>query len=275
MTAAAIPAARAHAGNDTRLVRFFRDAGHGSRQLSIHAVLMFAGFIVMLVLTQVDSRTFLGADVWHKPAKFFFSLAVQFITVAWAISLLPEALRRARTVTLPSLLMIVAGWGEVAYITFRAARAEASHYNSDTIFAQIAYGVMGLGAVTLVLAAGWIGYVIWRNREGLLWREGAGLGLMLSTALTLPVAFYLSSNAGGHWVGGEASDANGLRLFLWSTTGGDLRIPHFVALHAMQGVPFAALSGSRGVVLVTVLAFVLLTGALFAQAALGIPLFRL
>jgi hypothetical protein len=171
--------------------------------------------------------------------------------------------------------MVIAGWGEMAYIVFRAARAEASHFNLTTIFTKVAYGLMGLGALVLVLTAAWIGYVIWRNRDGLLWREAAGLGLMLSTVLTLPVAFYLSSNAGGHWVGGEASDATGLRVFLWSTTGGDLRIPHFVALHAMQGVPFAALSGSRGVVLVTALAFVLLTGALFAQAALGIPLFRL
>jgi hypothetical protein len=71
------------------------------------------------------------------------------------------------------------------------------------------------------------------------------------------------------------SDASGLPVFRWSTTGGDLRIPHFAALHAMQVVPFAALSGRRGVVVIASLAITLLTLALFAQAALGIPLFRL
>jgi hypothetical protein len=261
--------------SDTRLARFFRDSLQGSPALALHAGLLFVGFLIVLALTQIDDRTIYGANVWHKPAKFFFSIGLQFLTVAWAISLLPTEVRTLRKVTIPSKMMIAAGWGEIVYIVFRAARAEASHFNYETIWAELAYALMGVGAIVLVFTSCWIGLVLWRHRAGSLWREAAGLGLILSTALTTPVAFYLSSHTVGHWVGGELSDANGLRLFLWSTTGGDLRVPHFVALHAMQAVPFAALSGSRGVVNGVALAFVVATVALFLQALLGIPLFRL
>ena len=61
---------------DSRSVLLLRDSISGSRLLSLHAVLMMAGFAVALLLMQWDTRMIAGADVWHKPAKFFFSLAV-------------------------------------------------------------------------------------------------------------------------------------------------------------------------------------------------------
>lgn len=270
MTAASVPFS---SYPTTRLWQFFRDCQAGSRALSIHALLLLGCFAVTLVLYAVDDRTLVGANVWHKPAKFFFSLAVQLATVAWALSLVAVEVRQRRSIRLAVWLMIGAAWFEQAYMVFRAARGEASHFNNGDLFAQVAYALMGLGALTLVVTAAWIGFVIWRNRSGDLWREAAGIGLMLGSALALLAGGYMSQGS-GHWVGGELSDANGLPVFLWSTTGGDLRVAHFVGQHAMQAVPFAALSGHRAAVWLVAVIITFATLITFFQAVMGIPLFR-
>ncbi len=258
--------------SETRLARLFRDIAEGSPLLTRHAAAMLIAFVTCLALPLVDDRIFNGINVWHKPAKFFFSLAVQFGTVAWALSLVAPEVRSRRAVRWPAYAMLAAAWAEMAYIVFRAARGEASHFNG-TPLGQTLYNLMGFGALILTVTAAVIGFVIWRNRRGDLWREAAGLGLMLGALLGTAAGFMLGSGT-SHWIGGVHSDAAGLPLFFWSTTGGDLRVAHFVGLHAMQIVPFAALTGRRSVVYGTVLVLTLLTIALVMQAQMGIPLFR-
>jgi hypothetical protein len=81
------------------------------------------------------------------------------------------------------------------------------------------------------------------------------------------------------WVGGSASDADGLWLVHWSRDGGDLRVPHFFGMHAMQVLPalgaLVAASTQRSRANATVLAMTLLYAAFaswtFRQAVSGIP----
>jgi hypothetical protein len=237
-------------------------------------VAMIIGTVVCIVLQQLDPRLINGANVWMKPAKFFFSLAVQFATVAWALQFFSTAERVSRVVRWSIAAMLAAGWIEMAYIIIRASRAEASHFNTATPEAALLYSIMGIGAVTISATAGYIGWRIWRHRQNGLWTEAAALGLMAGAVLGTIAGAYMSAQT-GHGVGGDVTDATGTGFFGWSTTGGDLRIAHFVGLHAAQIVPLAALSGARVVVYGAVLVCALLTLGTFALAALGIPLFRM
>jgi hypothetical protein len=237
-------------------------------------VLAFAALALVCVgLQQLDPRLIHGVNVWLEPAKFFASLAIQFATVAWALAMLPAAERASRRVRWSMLIMLAWGWLEMAYVVFRASRGEASHFNNDGAFAQIAYSVMGFGAVSMTVIAAYIGVKLWKHRHNGLWTEAASVGLVVGAVLGTLAGAYVSAQT-GHNVGGDISDASGTGLFAWSTTGGDLRIAHFVGLHAAQIVPFAAITGRRSFVYGAALLCTIATLGTFLIAVAGIPLFR-
>src|SRR5690606_5801344 len=108
-------------------------------------------------------------------------------------------------------------------------------------------------------------------------RWGIVAGAVIAFVATLITAGYMSMN-GGHWVGGIASDANGLPLFGWSRTGGDLRVAHFFALHAQQAMPALGLiavalgrPSSRGAIAAGAVAYLGLIAFTFVQALRGVP----
>jgi hypothetical protein len=261
------------AHQQTKGQRLLADIREGSPLIWWSSLAMMACALACLTLSLVDERTIIGQNVWDKPGKFFFSLAVQFSTVAWGMSFLPEAQRQSRKISWPVAVMVLIGWLEVAYITFRAGRAEASHFNHSTPLAEMAYNFMGMGALIMTGVAFYAGVFIWRRRRDGLWTEAAALGLMLGAVLGTFAGMYMG-NQYSHWVGGDATDATGTGFFGWSTTGGDLRIAHFVGLHAAQFIPFAALSGSRLFVWLVALICALVTGGTFAIAITGMPLFK-
>jgi hypothetical protein len=117
---------------------------------------MLALAIVCVALQFVDTRDVNGVSTWLKPAKFFSSLAIQFATVGWALSYLPAAEQRTRVMRLAIPVMLLMGWGEMLYISFRAARAEASHFNISTPTTQLLYNLMGVGAVLMLVIAGYV-----------------------------------------------------------------------------------------------------------------------
>lgn len=215
--------------------------------------------VVCLGLTLVDHRLFNGINVWIKPAKFFGSIGLHLLTVTAALLLLPEKTRTSGRMKTLAAIMVAFMIYETAYISLRAARLEASHYN-ETLWGALGYAMMGVGAVAVVIFTAWVGWLVLRQGPGTLLAKAVGWSFILSAPLTIFTAATLSA-MGSHWIGGDQTDATGLPFFHWSTTGGDLRPAHFFALHLIQIVPAAALVGNRR--------FTLAVAALTVAAALG------
>ena len=232
------------------------------------------GFAVCATLGTLDPRLFNGIGVWVKPAKFFFSLAVHMLTLGFGIALLPEHQRNARSTVAATATMAAMALLEMVYITFRAARAEASHFNASSELAGLLYTAMGIGAALMMVVTFFLGVQILRRHGGDLLRLATGPGFVLAAVLTLIVGFTLGG-MGSHWIGGDQTDAAGLPVFGWSTTGGDLRVAHFLGLHVMQVLAAMALTGNRALVGVTALAALVLTIAAYAQALMGYPILPL
>lgn len=212
--------------------------------------LQLALLLPSLIALGIDDRLLNGVSVWDKPVKFELALIVNYITLlALARALLPAGTARPR-LRLAALVVTIASSYEIAYIALQAARGLASHFNQSTPLDSLAYGAMGAGATALVAGIFVFGLEFRaapapRGSEGL--RLGAVLGLCFGAALTLITASVMSSGqvSVGHWVGGALSDAKGLPLVGWSTTGGDLRVPHFFATHMMQALPVLGFAADR------------------------------
>jgi hypothetical protein len=180
-----------------------------------------------------------------------------------------------------STIVVVSIALEIAWIGGAAATGTASHFN-DTHPAMMAiYGVMGLLAVVLTSASLWQGLAIRSNRNTGLppaLHQALWLGLTMTLPLTLIVAGYMSSQT-GHWVGGDLSDAQAAPLMGWARDGGDLRVAHFFATHAMHFVPAFGLAvtvflpdrAAKTAVWMFAAAFIGFVAFAFLQALAGEP----
>lgn len=212
------------------------------------AILMMALVPICIAAWSLEQRTFNGINLWIKPLKFQVSAAIHLITLFIAAALLSESFRRKWLLHVLIWASAIATIFEIAIITLRAAQGTASHFNYSTPLDGFIYGLMGIGAVTMLLPAVYLGVQVIREQSGFKGGPGLRLGIVIGfiggAILTLAFAGYMSAN-GSHWTSGQLSDAAGLPLVGWSTSGGDLRPAHFFALHMMQALPMVGLIADR------------------------------
>jgi hypothetical protein len=197
----------------------------------------------------VDDRTLLGVNVWEKPLKFAISTVVYAVTWSWLIGQLHRFRRAAWWAGTAAVALLLI---ELVIITGAAAAGITSHFNVSTTFATVLWSVMAFSITALWVATFVVSVLLFRNpfadsARSLSVRAGALIalaGMALAFLMTGPNADQLSDFqgvAGAHAVG-VPDGGPGLPLLGWSTVAGDLRIPHFVGMHALQVIPLALLA---------------------------------
>ncbi len=243
-----IATSRAIASED-RIPRFLARLPAPFRALEWEPRLTAAGIAMALLVVPtliahaIDPRLFNGDNVWLKPLKFEISIAVYLFSFALLLPLTGEAFQRTRLGRFTVWPVIGLLFFELAYIAWRASRGEASHYNQDGLAAIILYAAMGVAAVLFTAASGVLAYGLARKDASPIQpvlRRSLVLGLALTCVLGILSGAVLSE-AGGHTVGTPTPGSAVIPFFGWSLTAGDLRLAHFLALHAMQIVPAFAL----------------------------------
>jgi hypothetical protein len=208
------------------------------RPLMTVAALMVVVAAVCLVGRLVDDRIVTGAPVWDKPAKFSLSILVYAVSWAWLIASLPRFRRTAhRLGTVVAVALVV----EQAVIVGAAAAGTASHFQVATPLATALWGVMAVSITVLYVCTFVTSLAVLRLRlpDPALTLVGMGLAYLMTSPTAAQLADF-HGVAGAHGVG-AADGGPGLPVLGWSTTAGDLRIPHFVGMHALQLLPLAAL----------------------------------
>ncbi|MBQ0978073.1 hypothetical protein [Micromonospora sp. M61] len=220
------------------------------RPLMFLVYAMAALAVVCAVGIVVDPRVLVGAPIWLKPFKFAVSFVLYGVTLAWMLSLLP---RRSRLAERMATLIVAVAAVENVVIVGQVVRGQTSHFNDSTPLNTALFAAMGAAIGVLFFAHLVLGIVVLIRRiPDLVARRAVGWGLglsLLGMVAAVPMALPgqdpgIEGVAGAHSVGVPDGGA-GLPLVGWSTMGGDLRIGHFVGLHALQALPLLAILLNR------------------------------
>jgi len=238
--------------------------------------LAFLGLSIFLAIAMpFHTGKVLGINALVKPLKFSISIWIFCWTMAFLLQYWVDQVLIRRL----SLFIVFTMLYEQGVITIQAFRGTLSHFNVDTPLESTLFSLMGIFITLMTVAIVFANVKFWRQRDTLapvikssiFW----GINIFAFAALAGGImGSLLSHNVGGE-MGGE-----GLAFVNWSTKIGDLRVGHFIGIHALQIIPFLGFwldrreVTSRSIIHCFSLFLFLFVSFTLGQALLGYPLWQ-
>ena len=227
--------------------------------------------LAFLVLSQITVIQVFKVNAWNKPLKFALSIGAYAWTMAWYCYYLPKF-----NLSLFNWTTVLLLGFELFYIAFQASRGQLSHYNVSNPLYSLLYGLMAVAASATAVYTAYIGWLF-------LQQEFPTLPLHYLWAIRLGILLFVIFAFEGFAMGsrlnhsvGAYNDNSNLFVLGWSKTVGDLRVAHFIGMHALQVLPilsFYLLKNTKATVVVAAL-YGLLAVASLVQALQAKPLLR-
>lgn len=236
------------------LVSFIKQMWRTHAPLTLMSLTMALLTLFFTVGIFAGSTVITGAPAWLKPAKFGISIALYTLTITWLLGFVQaERVRTKRLVNAIGWITVGVFIVEMVPIVLQVIRGTTSHFNVSTPLDAFMFSMMGFGVTVLWLTNFVLAVLLIRQRfENPAFGWAIRLGLIIAMIgmaegflMTSPTAQQMAGwQAGGavtisgaHSVG-VPDGGPGLPVVNWSTTGGDLRVGHFVGMHALQVLPF-------------------------------------
>jgi hypothetical protein len=227
--------------------------------------------IIFLFLTTTSSTKVYGVNAWYKPFKFAFSTLLFAWAMGWYCYYLPNFQVKLFNWT----VVILLGF-EIFYIAIQAAKGQLSHFNLSTPIYSTLYSLMAIAATVVTIYTAYVGVLFFKNDfpqlpNYYLWSIRFGILIFVVFALE---GFAMGSRL-NHSIG-ALNDNSNLFIVGWSKTVGDLRVSHFIGMHALQVLPFLSfyvLKNTKLTIAISIL-YGLLAIASFIQAIQGKPLLK-
>ena len=191
--------------------------------------------VLFLLLTKISNIQVAAVNAWNKPFKFAFSIMLYAWTMAWYCYYLPSF-----NIGLFNWAVIVLLGFEIVYIAIQAGRGQKSHFNMSSPFYLVLFQLMGLAATLVTFYTAYIGFLFFQTSfpdlpMAYVW--GIRLGIVIFVIFSFEGA--LMGARMSHTVGG-LDGSMGIPLLKWSKQFGDLRVAHFIGMHALQVLPLLA-----------------------------------
>lgn len=204
-------------------------------ELAIRNRLLANSGLIYVVLTLIlclfplfDSRELFGVSVWNKPVKFYISTTVLLWTIGWIMADLPQK----KQVWFISRGVLICLTLELVLITYQAVQGKASHFNISNPIDGAIFGMMGM---IIFINSLFFVYLLFLFIKVKTIPKGYQVGIISGLFIFLLGGYegYLMAGRLSHTVG--ATDGQeGVYFLAWAKSYGDLRIYHFLGLHALQ-----------------------------------------
>jgi hypothetical protein len=266
MNPTVLPSSTTPASSSTALLLRAQQLWRSSPGLGVLAVVSLLLIVASILGLLFDPRTnaIIATPAWSKTFKFSVSTLLYSAGLLGMLELLSNNLRARRWATLAASAVGLILSSELVLIVIQAVRAQPMHFNYNTPFDLLLWNIMSISIFLLLMVFIFLMVVIWRNLNTsplITWSLRLGLlltllGLLQGFSMVAPTNLQLAAlqanqtvtMQGAHTVGSTSltPDAGpGLPLLGWSSSHGDLRIGHFIGLHALQLIPLLGLWLSR------------------------------
>ena len=250
------------------MMNFIETLKYRNEPLFYFGLICFVLAIIFLLLNKTTTIQLKGVNAWNKPFKFAFSIMLYSWSMAWYCYYLPFF-----NIYVFNWVVIILFGFEIIYIAIQAGRGQLSHYNNSTPLYLVLFQLMGLAATLVTLYTAYVGVLFFQNDFpdlplAYLWSIRSGI-------LIFVVFSFEGALMGGrmsHTVGGEDGSI-GIHLLKWSKKFGDLRVSHFIGMHALQVLPilaFYVIRNTKAIFIVSIL-YGLLALYTLIQALTGKP----
>lgn len=252
------------------MIELLKSIKNCNEPLFYFGIVCLIGAIVTGVLTQTTNTEILGINAYYKPMKFFIST----LLFVWTFAFYMQYLSSQTSVKVFNWISIVGLSFELYTITLQASRGKMSHFNVTTSFDALLFSLMAAAITIVMLGALYIGVLFFIQTKFdasmvMIW------SIRISIILTVIFAFegFVMGGMLKHTVG-AADGTKGLPLVNWSKSAGDLRVAHFLGLHAIQVVPLLCYFIAKNTLHVFIIAalYLLIVTATLVQALMGKPL---
>ena len=214
------------------MLDFIQQLKFRNETLFYYGLLCLISSVVFIILTKYTNTQVYHVNAWYKPFKFAFSTFLFAWAMAWYCYYLPNF-----NIKLFNWSVIILLGFEIFYIAFQASKGQLSHYNLSTPVYSFLFSMMALAATLVTIYTAYVGllfftnsfpelpnYYVWAIRLGIIIFvifsfEGFAMGSRLSHSVRA-----INDNSNWFIVG-------------WSKTVGDLRVAHFIGMHALQVLP--------------------------------------
>ncbi len=215
-----------------------------NQYLTALTVFSLSVLFISLMGLCLDHRLIMAEHPWIKPVKFSASLATYGITMYWLGRYLLNHATAFRKVCIASLVGTIC---ELSIILIQVLRGAPNHFHSGSNVDNVMSWLAALAIMPVAYSM--IAVFMMLIREPHLPRVlGCALrwGVFLSVVGCIPGFMMLAPDTvllSAHHIIPRLHQANqGIPFLGWSTITGDLRVAHFVGIHALQFFPLVALA---------------------------------